>query len=757
MTKGLYIVFEGAGATGKTTQIHLLAQRLRSQGFAVRVFREPDSQTDLTARSIRLLTQDPHYPMNTKTEVLLYNAARSQSLEVIRAARDNGLICLVDRSFLSTLVFQYYGRNDIPDYKSISNIINFAVGDMHPNITFVFDAPADILIERIKKRGQGERFDNPDIAFMNRIRAGYLIEAKARKYQIIDASKDPDKIHEKIWAFLHGKPLPEVKAAGIPYNSKIPQQEQAVAQPLLKKTNTGLKITPAGKDYLKDAITNVNSNVYAFKTTFNPLTAAAAMARLSRRFNDLRVTILDEFSGTDGENEALLKRVITAYGDDSVQQLIGDHIVVEGASNLLTKKIEWGRLAAYLEQSTRYIYYDQKDENGHYKYYVPANFNKRTSQLYIRSINKIFDKYSEMVHSLTKYISDNSEVPQKDRDGAWMAATRAQACDAIRYVLPVATKSTVGIYASGQAIESLIMRLLADELPEARETGQKILKEAREVIPAFLERADKPDRGGANIAYHANRKLAVKKLANKLLPGKYSSDNQKIDLIDVWPHNELDIVADMMYEYSNLSLAEIRKKVDKMSYKQKTSVFKAYIGERLNRRQKPGRAFEKIHYSWDIICDYGIFRDLQRHRMVEDLAWQPLSPRYGYDIPELVEKASLSEAYLDCFDISIELFGKLQTAGYHLEAQYATLLGHKLRWKVSYNAREAFHLHELRTVPQGHPGYRKLVYEMHEKITAIHPLTAEAMIFVNKDETPELNRLAAEKYTQYKLKILDKK
>ncbi|MDZ7744979.1 MAG: FAD-dependent thymidylate synthase [Candidatus Saccharibacteria bacterium] len=175
------------------------------------------------------------------------------------------------------------------------------------------------------------------------------------------------------------------------------------------------------------------------------------------------------------------------------------------------------------------------------------------------------------------------------------------------------------------------------------------------------------------------------------------------------------------------------------------------MGERLNRRHKPGRAIEKAHYSWDLVCDYGIFRDLQRHRMVDDLNWQQLTPRYGYEIPKLVEDAGLTDLFEACFDLSLELYSQLQSAGYALDAQYATLLGHKMRWKVTYNAREAFHLHELRTSPQGHSGYRKLVLEMHEKLAEVHPMLAEAMKFVNQGEDPKLARLAAERYTQFKL------
>lgn len=751
---GLYVVLEGPEGVGKTTQIEMLAVRLRNEGYIVRQFREPDSQTDVTARTVRLLTQNPRYPMNTRTEVLLYNAGRSQSLEAIRNARANGVICLVDRNYLTTLAIQYYGRGDVPDYDMINTIISFAVGDMEPDITVILDAPVGTLHARAKDRGQGERFDNLGLEFLERVRNGYLVEAKNRNLPVISALDTPVVINENIWQLLHGSYKAKAVSLAEAKTESLSASISTDATFLQKKGNN-YKITKAGTDFLENVVTNVNGNVYAFTDVLSPITIAAAMARLSRRADDMRVTILDEFANNTGKDEALIKRVITAYGDDSVQQLVGQHFVVESASNLLTKKLEWGRLAAYLEQSTRYIYFDQKDEQGNYRYYTPESFNAKTKKQYIKHMDSIFDKYSVMVHALTDYVRKTSNTPKKDQDGAWIAATRAQACDVVRAVLPVATKSTVGIYASGQALESLIMHLLADELPEARTTGQQLLKEARKVIPTFLERADNPERGGALTAYNANKRQAVKDLAETLLTNNYGVEATNVTMTDVWPRNELDVVADMLYEFSDMPLETIRKDVAGWSYAKKLEVFNAYIGERLNRRHKPGRALEKVHYSWDLMCDYGIFRDLQRHRIVDDLEWQYLTPRYGYEIPELIEKAGITEQFLDCFDESIELYSHLQKAGYELEAQYATLLGHKMRWKVTYNAREAFHLHELRTTPQGHPGYRKLVLEMHEQLLQVHPLLGEAMIFVNKDEDPALTRLAAERYTQYKLDKLD--
>ncbi len=777
MNKGKYIVIEGAEGVGKTTQIQELARRLQAAGLPVRTLREPDSQSDLTARAIRQLTQDPRYPMNSRTEVLLYNAARSQSLQVIKHSLDHGIICIVDRNYLTTLAIQYYGRGDVPDYQTINNIIDFAVDGLQPNLCVVLDAPVTVLRSRLNDRYHGERFDNLDDSFLERVRAGYLWEAKQRNLPVIFATDKPNDIADNIWRLV-AKELsvrttePAAARTGEPASIKqiIEQKDLPTAQeasespkptesegPYVNKEEDGnYIITEAGKAYLEAAVTDSSGNVYAFKDKLSPVTIAAAMARLSRRGDDMRITILDEFAGKADKDAQLLNRVITAYGDDSVQQLGGIHVVVENASNLLTKKLEWGRLAAYLEQSTRYIYFDQKDKDGKYRYHTPEHFKPSLKKQYNEAMDTIFELYSTMVRKLTDHIRANSSTPEKERDVAWKGATRAQACDAVRAVLPVATKSTVGIFASGQALESLIMHLLSDELPEARATGEALLRQGREVMPMYLERADKPERGGAMIAYRANTHMAVKELADNYLPDSHSVEiSQAVTLVDFWPKNELMLVSDMLYEHSDLSLEQLQAAVNSWPYDKKVEVMKAYMGERLNRRHRPGRALEKAHYSWDLVCDYGIFRDLQRHRIVDDMNWQLLTPRFGYEIPKLIEEAVLTEQFEACFDISLKLYSALQKSGNKLEAQYATLLGHKMRWKVTYNAREAFHMHELRTTPQGHPGYRKLVLQMQEKLAEVHPLLAEAMKFVNQDEDPELTRLAAERYTQFKLSQID--
>ncbi len=520
MNKGKYIVIEGPEGVGKTTQIELVAKELKKANLAYKIMREPDSQNDVTARAIRRLTQDPRYPMNTKTEVLLYNAARSQSLDFINQCLNQGIICLVDRSYLTTLAIQYYARNDIDDYEKINEIIDFAVGNNQPDLTIVLDASVDILMDRVKDRYQGDRFDNLSSDFLERVRAGYLIESKKRNLPVIYAVDDKEKVFIQVWDLVQET----LNSDGLHFTkesvaSSVAEIISIKANDIFEKqSHEILENKPVPKkdvSQLVDIVTDTKGDVYAFTQALDPVTIAAAMARLSRRGDDMRQILVDEFMDVEGKDEDLLRRVISAYGDDSVQQLVGQHIVVENASNLLTKKLERGRLAAYLEQSTRYIYYDKKDIHGKYKYHIPENLSDDVKSKYIEINDIIFDTYSNVVHKLTEFIQESSKTPKDKRNSAWKNAIRAQACDAARLMLPASTTSTVGIFASGQALESLIMRLQSDRLLESKKTGQSILFNARKTIPTFLERADIPDRGGAIIAYKANTNKALRRLTKK--------------------------------------------------------------------------------------------------------------------------------------------------------------------------------------------------------------------------------------------------
>lgn len=782
---GTFIVIEGTDGSGKGTQFRLLADRLTEAGYEVATFDFPqyDKSSSYFVREYLNGKYGTADEVGPYTGSLFYALDRFEAANDIRKALSEGKIVLANRFVGSNMAHQGTKFQHAEERRGyfiwLDNLEFEMLRVPRPDISFVLRVPAEIAQELVDQKETRNYTDKKrdihevDLSHMQRAVAVYddMCELFPQDFVRVDCVRNNsllpiEAVQELLWQKI--SPLlpppsqlemstPKIASAKA---KKAPVDATIVAEatdPLVRKSESGsFEITAAGRAYLEEVVTNADGNIYTFNDKLSPITIAAAMARLSRRGDDMRITILDEFANKLGKDEKLLQRVITAFGDDSVQQLAGMHVVVENASNILTKILEWGRLAAYLEQSTRYIYFDQKDADGNYRYHTPQYLPADVKATYVQTMDTIFDMYSEIVRDLTKYIRANSSVPLDERDVAWRSATKAQACDAARPLLPVATTSTVGIYGSGQAIESLIMHLLSDELPEAREAGQSMLAEVRKVMPTFFERADKPDRGGATIAYRANTRKAVNTLAQDYLPDNHAAtQSDPVQLTDVWPRNEFDLIPDMLYEYSSLPLNEIRTHVATWTYDKKADVMEAYIGERLNRRHRPGRALEKAHYSWDLLCDYGSFRDLQRHRMVDDLAWQQLTPRYGYEIPEVVEQAGLSDKFEACFDLSLSLYSTLQAAGFALEAQYATLLGHRMRWKLTYNAREAFHLHELRTSPQGHPGYRKLVQQMHAKLAEVHPFLGESMKFVNQGEDPELTRLAAERYTQYKLEKLD--
>lgn len=774
---GTFIVLEGTDGSGKGTQFELLVERLGEAGYDVATFDFPqyDQESSYFVKEYLNGKYGTADEVGPYTGSLFYALDRFQASKQISEALAAGKVVLANRFTGSNMAHQGTKFQHSEERRGyfiwLDNLEFEMLGIPRPDKSFVLRVPAEIAQQLVDKKADRNYTDRKrdiheaDLVHLQKSVQVYddLCQLFPKDFTRIDCVRndkllDIDTVHDMLWKTIEPM-LPTVSKNTKTIDAKVdtPQVKQTINPFVYKDDDGRYQITDEGKAFLDTAVTNSQGNVYGFTDKLSSITIAAAMARLSRRADDMRITILDEFAVHQGKDEGLLKRVITAYGDDSVQQLASQHIVVEGASNLLTKQLEWGRLASYLEQSTRYIYFDQKDNSGNYKYFVPEQFDKTTKTNYVQTMDKVFDLYSQMVHKLADYLAKNSSVPKEEQDGAWRAAIRAQACDAVRPVLPVSTKSTVGIFASGQALENMIMRLRASDSQEARTVGDQVLTEARKVFPTFLERADKPERGGAMTAYFANTRHGVADLAKQYLKESYGATSEPVQLLRVWPTNELDLVPHMLYEHSSMSLKEIKNDVDKWPIDKKINIFEAYIGERLNRRHRPGRALEQAHYTWDLVCDYGIFRDLHRHRMVDDLEWQQLSPRYGFEIPQLIEDAELTEEFEKCFDLSATLYSALQTAGFSYEAQYATLLGHKMRWTVTYNAREAFHLHELRTAPQGHPGYRKLVQQMHEQLASKHPMLAEAMKFVNQDEDPELTRLAGERATQYKLQKLDSK
>ncbi len=489
-------------------------------------------------------------------------------------------------------------------------------------------------------------------------------------------------------------------------------------------------------------------------------TKGALFARYSRSSKSLRRLFLDEFVGEldiSGDQtidatvglrraEELYDRVFFEYGDDSVAQLGGVHLACEQASNLLTKVLEWGRLMSYLEQSTRYIAYDARI-GGRYRFYRdPGILSSPLGTRFVGEMDRMFDTYAELLPRMTDFFKESFPKDENDSDFVYRQAVRAKAFDALRGILPAASLSNVGIYGTGQAYEALLLRMRAHPLPEARTYADLMLGELRKVIPSFLKRVDLADRGVAWSDYLGRNREAMDDLAERFFPSVDDiADAPRTTLVDFDPDAEVKMVTAMLYAHAHVPERQIEDRVRAMSAEDRLAVVKAYVGERANRRHRPGRALERIDYRFDVLADYGAFRDLQRHRMLT-IEWQPLTPLHGYTRPEAVDLAGEAEAFDRAMERSASLYELLATR-FPAEASYAVCLAYKVRFTMQMNAREAMHLLELRSGPQGHPAYREVAQDMHRLIAdeAGHHAVAEMMRYVDHSPEPSLERLESER------------
>ena len=504
-----------------------------------------------------------------------------------------------------------------------------------------------------------------------------------------------------------------------------------------------------------------NSDDHVFGLTNLPeVVKGALFARYSRSPKSIRRLFLDEFAGElatapqaadeagTERAEQLYQRVFSEYGDDSVAQLGGAHVAVEEVSNLLTKQLEWGRLAAYLEQSTRYIAYDTRAE-GRWRYYRdPDVMAGPHAETYVDTLDAIFATYADLVPTTLDWVRATYPQDELTSDFVYRNATKAKALDLIRGLLPAATTSNLGIFASGQSYEQLLLRLNASGLAEGRHLGARLLTELRQLIPAFLTRVDRPDRGGAWSDYLATTRREVRALADELVGASAPAPADLVTLVDWSPRDprdaEIALATAALYPHVELPETELHDRVAALGDDDRVRILAAFVGDRGNRRHKPGRALERIWYRFDVLGDYGGFRDLQRHRMLT-IDWQDLTTRHGYDVPEELHDAGVAVRYVAALDRSAELYDRLRP-DHPSQAQYAVCFAYRVRYAIQLNARAAMQMLELRSTPQGHPAYRAVVQRMHVLIRdqAGHTAVADAMRFVDHGAA-ELERLESER------------
>jgi thymidylate synthase ThyX len=531
--------------------------------------------------------------------------------------------------------------------------------------------------------------------------------------------------------------------------------------------------------------TNLDRSVFGLKLPQE--VAGALFSRYSRSTKSLRRTFFDEFLGdpelglkdllgaqTSGsDNSAALKkarafydRVLVGYGDDSVAQLGGAHIACENISNVAANLLEDARIGiAPLEKSTRYVRFDQKDSQGNYLYYrEPKIMASKHRDAYFEVMNLLFDTYSRQMEPMLEFVGKSlpiehlevrdptsgkalsyEEAKRDDKlkrwaETAYRATVRAHACDVLRSYLTAATLTNVGLFGVGQAFEYLLSKLHSHELSEAKDLAGAMHGELNQLIPSFVKRAQVND-------YLSGISATAQSLARETLSDFPVNLSEPVVLVDYDRHAEEKVIAGLLYPHARQPLQQLREIALRMDANERRKVLQEHFSKRRHRRDKPGRALENVYYTFDVLGNLGLYRDLHRHRILTQER-QAFTTVHGYDTPREIDEAGFSRKFDDCMIAASELYEEIyrDLPG---EAQYVVPFAYKIRWYMKMNLREAVHLCELRTMPQGHPDYRFIAQEMWRKIQEVHPTLAEVGRFIDW-KSYRLGRLQSEMRTEFK-------
>ena len=444
--------------------------------------------------------------------------------------------------------------------------------------------------------------------------------------------------------------------------------------------------------------------IYTLPSSLMPEVKAVTFAKCSRspeNFDDIAKELTNEKSAEFHE------KWVVGYGHSSVAEHAIISLAIENVSILATKVIEDARLASFTEKSTRYQIFDKQTVLR-----PERIINSELADTYNQAIDLLMDTYEEMTEPMREFIKN--KYPQKEEtDRLYNMISKAKACDNIRYLLPTATLTNLGMTINARELEHLIKKMLSHPLKEIQDIGQELKEKAVAEVPTLVRFADKNQ-------YLIQTKEKLKELSKELPQG--SGLIEPVTIVDYDKDAENKLVASLLYPYATLSYKEIKEEVNKMSQDKKEEI----IDESLKRRGKfdaPLRELEHIHYTFDILIDYGAFRDIQRHRICTQ-SNQSITIVHGYDMPPEIREAGLEDKFKKAVENSAEAFEKI-AKNFPEEAQYVVPLCFRKRVLITWNLRELHHFISLRSGKKGHPSYRKIAQECWRKLNEIQPLLAK--------------------------------
>lgn len=530
-------------------------------------------------------------------------------------------------------------------------------------------------------------------------------------------------------------------------------------------TETQLKI-------LDKYVTNTTGHVFVLRN-LPEVIKGALFSRYSRSTLGLRSLLLKEFisnneeaafssivgstedsaaseaSETSNQILAIQKaqnfydRILDGYGDDSIGELGGAHVAIENVSMLAAKVIEDSRIGGSpLEKSTRYVYFDQKVNDEYLFYREPVLMTSAYRDLYVETSNMLFDTYSRLIPPMTALIEKTMVKSPEVSKIAYTAALRAKVLDCLRGLLPAGTLTNMGVYGNGRFFDQLIHKLRVSNLVEIQDLGERLYDELAKVMPSFVRRADSSHHTHQKYIEFAGTMDSELNLVTKHNIEQVERRTESgVRLIDFDANGPVNVAAALLFSRSDRSLSELMTYCRGLSEEDLARILDAGCGARENRRQKSPRALEFANFTFEVVADFGAYRDLHRHRMLtQERQW--LCCDYGFYVPPEIVGTAFESEYIEALHKAKEAYDKIATE-LPEEAQYIIPMAYNVRWYFRLNLRALQWLCELRSAPAGHVGYRLVAQSMAKQVIQACPAFERFFKFVDYDGY-ELGRLDQE-------------
>jgi len=493
------------------------------------------------------------------------------------------------------------------------------------------------------------------------------------------------------------------------------------------------------KALLERFVTNTSKHIFCLRN-LPEVIKGALFSRYSRSTLGLRALLLKEFISNDEESafagiagsfsqedtslqteairraQSFYDRILDGYGDDSIGELGGAHIAIENVSMLAAKVIEDCRIGGSpLEKSTRYIYFDQKWKGQYLFYREPVLMTSAYRDLYLNTCNHLFDVYGQLIPPLTaiieKQMPQEAGVPER----AYKAALRAKVLDCLRGLLPAGTLTNMGVYGNGRFFEGLLHKMHCHRLAEMQEVGKSMQEELAKIIPSFVRRGAPSHKTHATYEKHQEAMRArIKEVTVEHANFPERSLKPGVRMVE-WDSNaETKVAAAILYEQSNKGYEELKEYCNNLSTQEISEILDTASFGRENRRHKSPRALEHAEFTFEIVADFGAYRDLHRHRILTQER-QLLSCDYGYYTPDELIGTELELTYRHALEKAKTAYEQIAKE-FPEEAQYVVPMAYNVRWYFHVNLRALQWICELRSQAAGHPTYRYIAQEMAQQV-----------------------------------------